>query len=420
VSNGLADRRPAVIVRCWTREDVIGAVALARENGLELAVRGGGHNAAGLAVCDGGVVVDLTEMRAVRVDAARRVARVQGGATWRDFDAASQAHGLATTGGVISTTGVGGLTLGGGIGWLMRSYGLACDNVISAEVVTADGRVLTASETEHPDLYWAIRGGGGNFGVVTEFEFRLHPVSQVLGGMLVHPAERARDVLKLFRDVTSSAPDELTTVCGMLTSPEGVRICAVIACYNGPVADGERVLRPLREFGPPVADMIAPIPYVQQQRLLDDGFPSGLQVYWRGEFLRALSDDGIDALVDRFSAVTSPLSAMIVEHMGGAVARVPVDATAFSNRAAPYNLAIVGRWVDPAERETHTAWTRGTSDAVRPFTAGGVYVNYIGLEEGAERVRHAYGAAKYDKLAAVKKAYDPTNLFRGNQNITPA
>jgi FAD/FMN-containing dehydrogenase len=419
VWNGMIDRRPAVIVQCTSRDDVISAIRLARESGLPLSVRGGGHNAAGLGVCDGGVVVDLTSMRSVQVDPERRRARVQGGATWADLDAATQPHGLATTGGVISTTGVGGLTLGGGIGWLMRSHGLACDNVISAEVVTADGRVLTASESENADLYWAIRGGGGNFGVVTAFEFRLHSVPEVVGGMLVHPAQRAAEVLRHYRAVTETAPDALTAVAGLLTSPDGIRIAALLACYNGGPAEADPVLAPLREFGPPVAGEYAPVPYAQHQRMLDEGFPSGLQVYWRGHFLRELSDACIDTLIDCFSRVTSPMSALIIEHMGGAVARVPRDATAFSHRDAPYNLAIVGRWIDASERERHVAWTRATSEAMQPY-ASGVYVNYVGFEEGADRVAAAYGADQYARLATVKRAYDPTNLFRSTQNIAPA
>jgi FAD/FMN-containing dehydrogenase len=419
VWNGMINRRPAVIAQCADRDDVVRAVRFARQSELPLAVRGGGHNAAGLAVCDGGVVVDLRRMRAVHVDAAQRTARVQGGATWAEFDAATQAHGLATTGGVISSTGVGGLTLGGGIGLLMRSYGLACDNLIAAEVVTADGRILTANATENADLFWAIRGGGGNFGVITEFTFKLHPVSQVVGGMLVHPAERARDVLRVFREVTQSAPDELTAITVLTTSPDGMRMAANVACYNGPEAAAEPALRALRSFGPPLADMIAPMPYTQQQRMLDEGFPRGLQVYWRGAFLRELSDACIDVLVERFSAITSPLSAMIVEHLGGAVSRVPDDATAFAHRSAPYNLGIIGRWIDPSEREKHIAWTRETSAAMRPFESG-AYVNYMGLDEEADRVKAAYPPQKYARLAAIKRRYDPTNLFRLNQNIVPA
>jgi FAD/FMN-containing dehydrogenase len=420
VWNGMIDRRPALIVRCQNRDDVVRAVGLARERGVPLAVRGGGHSAAGLAVCDGGVVVDLRAMRAVRVDSDRRIARAQGGATWADFDAAAGAHGLATTGGVISTTGVGGLTLGGGIGWLMRSYGLASDNVIAAELVTADGTVLTVSETEHPELFWAIRGGGGNFGVVTEFTFRLHPVPEVTGGMVVHPAARARDVLRHFRDITQQAPDALSLVNGFLTTPDGMKVTVIAGCYNGPESEGTSALAPVRSFGPPVADTFARKPYAEHQRMLDEGFPSGLQVYWRGAFIDDLSDACIDTIASRFEAITSPLSALVLEHLGGAVSRLDADATAFGHRHAPYNLAIVGRWIDPAERERHVTWTKETSEALRPFGGGAVYVNYLGLEEGSERVQEAYDSQKLARLSAIKREYDPTNLFRVNQNITPA
>jgi FAD/FMN-containing dehydrogenase len=417
VWNGMIDRRPGVIVRCAGTSDVVRAVNFARERGLLLAVRGGGHNAAGKGVCDDGLVIDLSQMRDVSVDPESRTARVGGGATWADFDGAAQAHGLATTGGLISTTGVGGLTLGGGFGWLMRSYGMACDNLIGAEVVTASGEVVHASESENADLLWGLRGGGGNFGVVTSFRFQLHPVSTVLGGMLVHPGERIREALKFYRDFTRDAPDELAVFCGMLTSPEGERIVAFIVCYNGPIEEGESVIAPLREWGPPIADLVQPVPYAQHQQLLDEGFPAGLQVYWRSEFLRGLDDEVIDALAMRFAEITSPLSALVLEQFGGAVRRVPRDATAFVHRHADYNLAIVSRWSDPAGSEPHIAWARATHDAVRPFSTG-VYVNYLG-EEGQDRIEQAYGETVYHRLVELKNRYDPTNLFRLNQNIQP-
>jgi FAD/FMN-containing dehydrogenase len=387
--------------------------------GLPLAVRGGGHNAAGLALCDDGLVIDLSPMRAVTVDPAARTARVEGGATWADVDAATQAHGLATTGGAISKTGVGGLTLGGGIGWLMRRQGLACDNLVEAEVVTADGRTVRASETENPDLLWGLRGGGGNFGVVTAFTFRLQPLAGVVSGLLVHPLARAKEVLRFYREFTRTTPDTLTVFAGLLTAPDGAPICALIPSWCGPAEEAEEALIPLREFGPPVADMVQPMPYVAQQQLLDEGMaPVGLQVYWRGEFLRELSDATIDALVDAYAATTSPLSVLVIEQMGGAVARVPREATAFPNRDAAYNLALVGRWTDPAERDTHVRWVRGVHDAIRPHALG-AYVNYLGVEEADDRVRGAYGEATYARLVALKNAWDPTNVFRFNQNVAP-
>ncbi|AHG93663.1 FAD linked oxidase domain-containing protein (plasmid) [Gemmatirosa kalamazoonensis] len=417
--NGMIDRRPALIVRCRDAQEVRAAVVAARARGLPVAVRGGGHNAAGLALCDDGLVIDLSQMRGVTVDPDARTARVEGGATWADVDAATQAHGLAVTGGAISTTGVGGLTLGGGIGWLMRRQGLACDNLVAAELVTADGHAVRASDHENPDLLWGLRGGGGNFGVVTAFTFRLQPLDGVVSGLLVHPLARAKEVLRFYREFTRSAPDTLTVFAGLLTSPEGAPICALIPSWCGPAEEAEAALRPLREFGPPLADLVQPMPYVAQQRLLDDGMaPSGFQVYWRGEFLRALTDETIDALVDAYAAATSPLSVLVIEQMGGAVARVPRDATAFPNRDAAFNLAMVGRWTDPAERDVHVRWVRDVHDAVRP-SALGSYVNYLGVEEGADRVRGAYGDATYARLVALKNAWDPENVFRFNQNVAP-
>jgi FAD/FMN-containing dehydrogenase len=416
--NGMIDKRPAVIARCTGVADVRAAIEFARTNGLPVAIRGGGHNAAGTALCDGGVVIDLSAMRGIRVDPLTRTVRAQGGVTWGEFDRETQVFGLATTGGAISTTGIAGLTLGGGLGWLMRSYGLACDNLLSADVVTADGQVLTASSTENEDLFWGLRGGGGNFGVVTSLEYQLHPVGPVLGGMVVHPIERARDVLRFYRDFTQAAPDALAVFAGLMTSPEGVRIAAMLTCYNGPIEEGEKALRPLRQFGPPVADLIAPMPYTQQQSLLDDGFPAGLQVYWRSDFLRTLSDEVIDLLVDHFAGVTSPLSAILLEHFGGAVRRVGPDDTAFDHRDADYNLAFISRWPEPGGADPHVAWTRRVHEAVRPHTRG-VYVNYLG-EEGEDRVKAAYGDQKYQRLVALKNKYDPTNFFRSNQNIRPA
>jgi FAD/FMN-containing dehydrogenase len=417
VWNGMVDRRPAVIARCSSTTDVVAAVNFAREQGLGAAIRGGGHNAAGNAVCDGGLVIDLSAMNQVSVDPATRTARAEGGATWGVFDRATAEHGLATTGGAISTTGIAGLTLGGGLGWLMRSYGMACDNLRSVEIVTADGQVHRASATENPDLFWGVRGGGGNFGVVTEFEFQLHPVETVLAGMLVHPAARATEALHFLRDFHTTAPDELTVFSGLLTSPDGMPIFAFIVCYNGPVEQGERVLAPLRAFGPPVADMIQPMPYVALQSMLDEGFPSGRQVYWRSDFPRRLSDELIDVLVEQYQSITSPLSSLLLEQFGGAVRRVGRDDTAFVHRDADFNLAIISVWTDPAESDRHIAWARGVHDAVRPFVSG-TYVNYLG-DEGADRVRAAYGDAVYDRLVALKNRYDPANLFRFNQNIRP-
>ena len=419
--NAMIDKRPQLIVRCAGVADIINAVNFARAHDLLVAVRGGGHNVAGNAVCDDGLMIDLSPMNSIHVDPTTRTARAEGGATWADFDHEAQAFGLATTGGVIPSTGIAGLTLGGGIGWLMGSYGLSCDNLLSVDIVTADGQLLKASATENPDLFWGVRGGGGNFGVVTSFEYQLHPVSQVLGGMVIHPLENAREVLRFYREFTQTAPDELAAFAALLTSPDGAPVVAIIICYNGSLETGEEVLQPLRTFGSPLADVIGPMPYSAQQNLLVDGFPSGLQNYWKSNFLADLSDDAIETIIKQFTAVPSPTSAIAIEHINGAVTRVAEDATAFNHRQAPYNLLIVGIWPEPSGTDAHIQWVRSTWDAIQRFSSGGVYVNYLGQteDEGAERIQEAYGVTKYERLLELKKRYDPTNLFRLNQNINP-
>jgi FAD/FMN-containing dehydrogenase len=419
VWNGMIDRRPAAIARCGAVDDVVAAVRFAREHDIPVAIRGGGHNAAGLAVIDDGLVIDLSEMNAVEVDPERRIARAGGGATWGDFDAATQAHGLATTGGAISMTGVAGLTLGGGLGYLMRKYGLACDNLIGAQVVLADGSVVATSETERPELLWGLRGGGGNFGVVTEFVFQLHPLDGVVAGLILHPRERAVAALRVYRELTASAPDELVAFCAQLCSPDGVPLVAYVLAYAGDAASAEPVLAGFRDFAEPVADMVAPMPYVALQQMLDEGFAPGPHVYWRSHFLTGIPDDAIDILVAGANAAPSPMSAVLVEHAGGAVARMSAEDSAFDHRDAEYNLAIIARWLDPAEADANIAWARGLWEAMRPY-ARGVYVNYLGVGDSPDRVREAYSPAKYGRLAALKKQYDPGNMFRANQNIIPA
>ncbi len=419
VWNGMIDRRPLLIARCAGADDVVRAVRFASEHELLVAVRGGGHNVAGLSVCDGGIVIDLSGMKAIAVDPVQRLVRAEGGVTWGELDAATQVHGLATTGGLISTTGIAGLTLGGGLGWLMRSFGLACDNLLAVDLVTASGLTVRASARDNPDLFWGVRGGGGNFGVATAFEYRLHAVTTVLGGMAIHPLARAREVLRFYRELTEGAPEALTALAGLMHSPEGVPVVALMVGYHGPLDEGERLLRPVREHGSPLAVDIGPKPYVELQRMLDDGFPSGMEVYWRSEFLAGMSDSAIDAVIDQFQRVTSPLSALVFEHLGGAVAKVGRDDTAYDHRDAQYNLVMVSRWTEPGEGQKHIAWSRQLSQAVKPFTTGRVYVNYLGVGEGPERVRAAYGPSKYARLVDLKKKYDPTNLFRMNQNIPP-
>ena len=421
VWNGMIDKRPAFIVRCAGVADVISAVNFARENNLLVAVRGGGHSVSGNGVCDDGMMIDLASMRGVQVDPVKRIAWAEPGVTWADFDHETLAFGLATTGGVIPSTGIAGLTLGGGLGWLMRKYGLSSDNLLSVDIVTADGQFLKVSTTENTDLFWGIRGGGGNFGIVTSFEYQLHPVDNVIGGLVIHPLDNAKNVLRFYRDFTSKVPDELTVSAALLTSPEGVKAAAMVPCYCGDIEEGQRILHPLKEFGPPVADHVGPMPYTAHQHLLEAGLPSGMQNYWKSNFLKELSDDVIDVLVDRFAKVPSPNTLVVTENLGGAVSRVGQGESAFNHRNATYNLLILGVWSDPADKDKNVQWVRETWDAVQPFSSGAVYVNYLGgqADEGGDRIMEAYGQAKYDRLVALKNKYDPTNLFSLNQNIKP-
>ncbi|HVQ77831.1 MAG TPA: FAD-binding oxidoreductase, partial [Candidatus Binatia bacterium] len=365
VWNGMIDKRPALVARCAAAEDVVAAVNLARDHGLLLAVRGGGHSASGTGVCDGGLLIDLSGMKAIRVDAAARTAQAEGGATWGDLDRETQAFGLATPGGVVSTTGIAGLTLGGGVGWLVRKYGLACDNLLSVDIVTADGRLRTASATEHPDLFWAVRGGGGNFGVVTRFEYRLHPVGpQVLAGLLIHPRARAPEMLKFWRDFTRTAPEDLATYAALAHAPDGTPVAIIIVCYHGPLAEGEAVIRPLREFGPPLQDAVQPMPYVEFQTALNGTGPAGKRAYWKSSFLRApLDDAALDTVVEHAMALPAPLSATILEFYGGAVNRVPAGATAYPHRDAVYLLNILTLWDEAGADDANIRWVRGLFDA---------------------------------------------------------
>lgn len=426
VWNGMIDRRPALIARCTGAADVIASAAFAREHGLEIAVRGGGHNVAGNAVCDDGLVIDLSGMRSVRVDPDRRTAYAGPGCTWADFDHETQAFGLATTGGLVSTTGIAGFTLGGGIGWLVRKHGLACDNLRSVDLVTAEGRLLHASAAENEELFWGVRGGGGNFGVVTSFEYQLHPVGAVVGGLVLHPLARAGELLHFYRDFVTGAPDELTTLVVILTAPpmpfipqalHGTVMIAIVVCYAGEAAKGEEAVRPLRQFGPPAVDLIGPMPYVALQQMFDAGAPAGLQNYWKSAYLRGLDDAVIDTLCSYAERLPGPLCAVHLHHLGGAVARVPERATAFAYRDAAFVLNIPSLWADPADSDAVIAWTRSFFDAVQPYTEG-AYVNFLGAE-GEERVRAAYGG-NYERLAALKARYDPNNVFHFNQNIRPS
>jgi FAD/FMN-containing dehydrogenase len=425
VWNGMIDRRPSIIVRCGGASDVMKAVKFARKHTLTVSAKGGGHNVAGNAVCEGGMMIDLSKMKSVRVDPARSVARVEPGATWREFDLEAQAFGLATTGGLVSSTGVAGFTLGGGIGWLVRKYGLATDNLLSVDIVTAEGERVSASMDENPDLFWGVRGGGGNFGIVTSFEFQLHHVGpMILGGLVLHKAQDALALLKFHRDFLKSIPDELTTLVVFLTAPPlpflpkevvGTHLVAIAVCYSGQVEEGERILAPLKDFGHPVATVIHPMPYVVLQSLFDESAPAGIQNYWKSAYLADLDDGAIETMLAYGERIPSPLSAIHIHHLGGAMRRIGEDATAFSNRGGSFVLNIVSAWQDPKDDDKNTKWTRDLFQAMQKF-AGSAYVNFLG-EEGQERVRSAYGEAKYKKLAVLKKKYDPTNFFHLNQNI---
>lgn len=427
--NGAHDKRPGLILRCRGVADVIRGVELARSQDLLLAVRGGSHSIPGFSTVDDGMVLDLSAMQGVRVDPVRGTARAEGGTTWSTFDHETQAFGLATTGGLVSSTGLGGFTLGGGVGWLMNKHGLTCDNLISADVVTADGQLLRASADENPDLFWGLRGGGGNFGVATSLEYRVHPVGpMVTAGACFYPGERAADVLRFYRDWVASAPDELTTMVSLLTAPpapflpeawHGKRLIAILGVHSGALEEGERAVRPLREIGEPVADLLGPMPYVAMQSLLDPLWGPGASSYFKAGFLGGLDDATIDTIVAQRDAVTSPKSEIHLHHVGGAVARVPADATAFGERSAPFLLNVLASTFTADGYDEAVTWAQDAYAAIGSALTGGTYVNFLS-DEGSEHVRAAYGAAKYDRLVRLKDAYDPTNLFRLNQNIVPS
>ena len=429
VFNAMIDRRPALIARCASTADVVAAVHAAREHGLAVAVRGGGHSFSGLSTCDDGIVIDLGGLKSIAVDPRARTARAGGGVLWGEFDAATQAHGLHTPGGRVTTTGLGGFTTGGGYGWTSSKYGLACDNLVSAEVVLADGRVVRASEREHADLFWGIRGGSGNFGIVTEFEFRLHPLGPtVLAGLMVFGVDRAPEVLRRWRDWADGAPDEVSTGCAVITAPpepfvpvhlHGRPVLGIPVLYAGDPEDGAAAVQPLRELGPAV-DHVGPMPYTAFQAVLDPLAPPGWRSYARGEYMSGFSDAAIDTFLGHAAGLTAlgaPLSQMIVFRIGQAVAAVPDEATAFSHRDARYLFHPISIWADPADDERMIAANRAFTAAMRPFGTGAAYLNFT---PEADRVRDAYGDEKYARLVALKHRYDPANLFRLNQNIRPS
>ena len=418
IPNAMIDRRPAVIVRCTGAADVLACVRFAREHDLLVAVRGGGHSVAGKSVCDGGLMIDLSTMKGARVDPYRRTVRAEPGLTLGEFDRETQAFGLATTLGVVSKTGIAGLTLGGGWGHLHAKYGLALDNLIGVDVVTADGRLLKANTNENEDLFWGVRGGSGNFGIVTSLEYRLHGLGPVLGGAVFYPAAKAGEVLHFFREFSQAIPDELVIQCGSFTTPDDTPVFAVAACYCGQPSEGEKVLKPLRTFGSPVADAISVMSYLDLQGMFDPFFPPGRQTYVKSNFIRALNDDAIRALAEFAGKSPSRFSfAPFVEHWHGAATRVGITDTAFPHRQHSYNLMFWSNWESPSESEKNIEWTRTCWSAMRPFLVEGSYGNYVS-DEGDQFARAAYGP-NYDRLAALKNKYDPMNFFRMNHNIKP-
>ena len=420
VHNGLVDKRPGLIARCRNVADVRDAVTFGRESGLEISVRGGGHNVAGRAVTEGGLMIDLSLMRGVDVDPQRRRAQAQGGVTWNEYNRTTHVYGQATTGGVVSTTGVAGLTLGGGIGWLMGKQGLSTDNVRQVEVVTADGQARIVDADNEPDLFWALRGGGGNFGVAASFEFETHPLDVILGGLLAHPLAAAGEVVDMFRQFTKEVPDEATVMCAFVHAPDGsgAKLCALPLCHCGEMGEAEADLRPLRQFGPPVLDLVAPMPYPAVNTMLDDGFPRGALNYWKSAFFTELSDAAVQTMIDAFEATPSIMTGMVIEHFHGAVCRVDPTATAYPHREPGYNLVLAGQWADPADTAANVAWVRETFAALEPYTAPRVYMNYVADDE-TDRVASAYGP-NLDRLVEIKRRYDPANLFHLNPNIDPA
>jgi FAD/FMN-containing dehydrogenase len=426
VWNGAHDRRPALVVRCANAGDVATAVGFARSNDLLIAVRGGGHSIAGFSTCDNGIVIDLSQMNEVRVDPAARRATVGGGAVWADVDNETQPHSLATTGGLVSSTGVAGFTLGGGIGWTMRKFGLACDNLVAADVVTADGRIIRASESENSDLLWGLRGGGGNFGIVTQFEFELHPLGpMVYAGPIFYPAEAAHELLHTFRDWAVVAPDEITAIVNLTTAPplpvipaewHGKKVAAFIATSSGPIDAGESLVGAFRTVGEPIADLLGPMPYQAIQTLIDPLWEKGIHAYFKATNLARLDDELIDRLCKLHLEAPGPQCEIHVHQMGGALARVPEGATAFAERSMPFLLNAVTGWRDPADTESHTEWTRDVIKAAEDASTGRAYVNFLGDPNGG---RSSYGDETYARLVALKNVYDPTNVFRLNQNIDP-
>jgi FAD/FMN-containing dehydrogenase len=420
VHNGLVDRSPAVIVRARTAGDMVAALTLARRTGLEVSVRGGGHNVAGRSVTDGGVMISLADMRDVAVDPERATVTAQGGATWSELNAAAGAHGLAVTGGAVSTTGIAGLTLGGGLGWLMAKHGLATDNLLAVELVTAAGEVLAVDASSHPDLFWALRGGGGNFGVATSFTYRLHPVGMVTGGLIAHPIEAAPELLRFYRQALAYASDDLTVFGGLVHAPDGsgTKLAALVVFHAGDPDAAERELAPFKAFGSPLMTEVGPMPYPVMNTLLDGGFPDGALNYWLSSFTRGLPDRLIDTAVERFASAPSPMTSILFEHFHGAVTRVGTRETAVPHREPGWNLLLPSVWTDRADTEANIRWTRETHAALRPHLSSRRWLNYLGDDQGDDAIRAAYGP-NYERLREIKRRHDPANVFHLNHNIAP-
>jgi FAD binding domain/Berberine and berberine like len=418
VHNGLVDKHPALIARCRGVADVTDAINLAHNLGLEVAVRGGGHNVTGRATIEGGLMIDLAPMKGIHVDPKNCTARAQGGVTWAEFNRETQLHGLAVTGGVVSSTGIGGLTLGGGLGWLMGKHGLALDNLRSVELVTAEGEVVRATHDEASDLFWAVRGGGGNFGVATSFEYQLHPMGpMVTGGLIAHHFERARDLLRFYRDCTTILPDEHTIFGGLIHAPDGsgAKMAAMVTCHCGSLAAGDKAVQSLKQFGSPIMDALGPMPYCQLNSMLDAAYPKGALNYWKSRFLAQLSDEAIDTMIACFARCPTPMGQLLIEHFHGAVTRIGHSDTAFPHRSAGYNALILCQWMDPTDNDRCIAWVRETYAVMQPFFMDSRYVNYLDVDEP---VAAAYGV-NYRRLQQIKTKYDPKNFFRMNQNIRP-
>jgi FAD/FMN-containing dehydrogenase len=421
VHNGLVDRRPALIARCHGTADIVDAVRFATENELEISVRGGGHNVAGRAVTEGGLMIDLSLMKGIRVDPDARTARAQPGVLWRELNRETALHGLATTGGLISTTGIAGYTLGGGVGWLTSKYGLAADNLIAAELVTASGDVLEVTEASNPDLLWALRGGGGNFGIAASFEYRLYPLETIFGGLVAHPFEAAKDVLTFVDDFASTLSDDAGIAGGLVHAPDGsgMKLAAYLLFHTGELEQAQADLQPALSFGTPVVTQVGPMPYPVMNTLLDDAYPRGALNYWKSTFIGSLDGDLVDSLIAAFAEVPSPMTAILFEHFHGAVTRIGATETAVPHREESFNVLIPAEWLDPADTQKNIDWTRETFALLEPFQAGRRWLNYLDDDDAVDAVRAAYGP-NYERLAQIKRRYDPDNVFHLNHNIEPA